>query len=199
MNFLAHVYLARHSPLAMIGALLGDFNPGPDIARLPTEIVREIQIHRLVDSFTDQHPQVLACKSLFPDGIRRFSGIVLDLYFDYLLSVHWQRYTPISRRQLIDDCYQALHEHHHLLPASLQNIRPRMIDQDWLASYGEPEGLKLAANRTAQRISRHGERLMQAYHLSLLQHVRLEQAFLNFFPELENYTAQQRKLLSMSV
>lgn len=195
MNFLAHVFLARHSPLAMIGALLGDFNPGPGIATLPGEIVREIQIHRLVDSYTDQHPQVLACKAQFPDGIRRFSGIVLDLYFDYFLSLHWQRFSTVSRRQLIDTCYQALLEHHEYLPESLQNLRPRMVTQDWLASYGELPGLQLAVQRTAQRISRHGERLMQAYNLSQTLHAELELAFLRFFPELMSYTQEQRQLL----
>lgn len=195
MNFLAHIYLARHSQQAMVGALLGDFNPGQAIHAMPPEMAREIQLHRLVDSYTDQHPQVLVCKALFPEGVRRFAGIVLDLYFDYLLSQHWQRYTTLSRPQLIADFYQALNDQHQHLPASLQNLRDRMISQDWLGSYGEVAGLRLAVQRTAQRLSRHGERLQQALALSEQHHQQIEIAFLEFFPELEDYVSRQRQTL----
>lgn len=195
MNFLAHVYLARQSQQAMVGAILGDFNPGSAIQHLPAEIVREIHLHRLVDSYTDQHPDVLSCKAFFPDGTRRFAGIMLDLYFDYLLSQHWQQFTAISRQQLIADFYQALQQQQQHLPASLQNLRVRMTSQDWLGSYGEKTGLRLAVQRTAQRLSRHGERLLDALSIAEQQHQQIEAAFLTFFPALENYVSEQRQRL----
>lgn len=199
MNFLAHIYLARHSQQAMVGALLGDFNPGQAIHAMPPEMAREIQLHRLVDSYTDTHPQVLQCKALFPDGVRRFSGIVLDVYFDYLLSQHWHRYSAIARTQLIADFYQALTELQAYLPGSLQNLRSRMISQDWLGSYAEVAGLRLAVQRTSQRLSRHGERLQQALALAEQHHDQLETAFLEFFPELERYVSVQRQILLQAV
>ena len=83
MNYLAHLHLARHSDDAMLGALLGDFvfgMSGPDA--WPDEIRREILLHRRIDRFTDDHPVVVAARTRFPEGRRRYAGIALDVYYD---------------------------------------------------------------------------------------------------------------------
>lgn len=48
MNYLAHVFLARHSNEAMIGGLLGDFVKG-SIDAYPAEIHAGILLHRAID------------------------------------------------------------------------------------------------------------------------------------------------------
>ena len=58
MNYLAHVYLARHGDAAMVGAMLGDFVKANDVANYPPDIAREITLHRHIDSYTDSHPVV---------------------------------------------------------------------------------------------------------------------------------------------
>ena len=66
MNFLAHVFLARHDDEAMLGALLGDFVGTATLHHYSTTMQREILLHRRVDSYTDAHPDVFAARALFP-------------------------------------------------------------------------------------------------------------------------------------
>src|ERR1043165_6125429 len=53
---------------------------------------REIVVHRRIDRYTDAHPDVVAARALFPDGLRRYAGIVLDVHFDHLLARDWPRW-----------------------------------------------------------------------------------------------------------
>eukprot|EP01034_Spumella_vulgaris_P035964 gene35964-44346_t len=56
MNYLAHIFLARQSDAAMIGAMLGDFAKANVSGVYTPEIEREIMLHRYIDSYTDSHP-----------------------------------------------------------------------------------------------------------------------------------------------
>ncbi len=75
MNHLAHVFLAPDSPEARVGSILGDFTRGVDLSTLPDPVKQGVRHHRAVDSFTDQHPDVLASKQVFSRQRRRFAGV----------------------------------------------------------------------------------------------------------------------------
>ncbi len=55
MNYLAHLFLAEENDDAKLGALLGDFVKGTIIDRYSEKTEREIQIHRKIDFYTDNH------------------------------------------------------------------------------------------------------------------------------------------------
>ena len=132
MNYLAHIHLASQSDEAMIGALLGDFAGADYAGDYTPEIEREIAIHRKVDSYTDSHPVVLAAKEMFEPGRRRFAGILLDMFYDHVLIVNWERYSAQSVDELIARFYRALEARKAMLPERLQRMLPYMIGQDWL-------------------------------------------------------------------
>ena len=93
MNYLAHLYLAGPEPEARLGALLGDFVFGQAaLADWGALERREIVIHRRVDRYTDEHPQVVAARRLFAHGRQRYAGIALDVYYDHCLARDWARY-----------------------------------------------------------------------------------------------------------
>ena len=97
MNWLAHLHLARDSDAALLGALLGDFALGTSGLDCWGAVEhREILVHRRVDRFTDTHPAVEALRARFPDGRRRYAGIVLDLYFDHCLARDWSRWSDTA-------------------------------------------------------------------------------------------------------
>lgn len=77
MNFLAHIFLAKHSEEAMLGAMLGDFVKADVSGKFNPQIELEIKLHRKVDVFTDSHPIVIAAKQSFAESRRRFAGIAL--------------------------------------------------------------------------------------------------------------------------
>ncbi len=152
MNFLAHLWLAEQSDTSMAGAILGDVVRGADLSAYPDEIAAGIRLHRRLDAFTDRHPHIVALRNAQADGVRRYSGIVLDLVADYLLIEEWQHYTS---EPLPAFCARA--------GAAIEAASPwfllaggRSSSADGFAklllSYGTAAGIERALWRTAQRL-----------------------------------------------
>lgn len=89
MNFLAHLWLTERAGLPLVGAVLGDVVRGRLDGRLPPALEASIRFHRQIDVATDGHPLSLAARSRFPNGARRWSGIVLDVLHDHALALDW--------------------------------------------------------------------------------------------------------------
>lgn len=195
MNYLAHIFLARHSADAQFGALLGDFvKPGKDGA-FALETQREIILHRKVDTFTDGHHLNLLARALFPDGRRRYAGILLDVFYDHVLAKHWHRYSDLHFTQFVQDFYGSLMQRSALFPEHLHYAAPKMVEQDWISSYTEFEGVKIAIQRMSHRLTRNGDLLRDGLK-DLEQHYSpLSDTFFEFFPELEAFVVRERLAL----
>jgi acyl carrier protein phosphodiesterase len=192
MNYLAHIYLARHSDEAMLGALLGDFVKPHSDDRFSLEMEAEILTHRKVDAFTDSHPTVLAAKQFFDGPSRRYSGILLDVFYDHLLAKEWERYSNTDLEEFIQRFYRALRMHADVLPARLAQAAPVMIEQDWLGSYREYAGVEIAIKRISTRLSRNGELLREGLNDLREHYAQIEQGFHSFFPELIAFVETRR-------
>lgn len=72
MNFLAHLHIADVSNTSLVGNLLGDFVRGDPTGKYQEDWVEGIRIHRFVDSYTDNHPDIKAILPLFGQQ-RRFA------------------------------------------------------------------------------------------------------------------------------
>lgn len=192
MNYLAHIYLARHSHDAMLGALLGDFVKMDGASQYQSEIALEILLHRKIDSYTDQHVITQQARSLFSAQRRRYAGIALDIFYDHLLAQYWQHYSEQNLQIFIQDFYRELLARSTLFPANLSYAAPRMVAQDWLGSYTEFEGVKLAIDRVSTRLSRNGHLLRETFIDLQENYGELSQGFLAFFPELQKFAAEQR-------
>jgi acyl carrier protein phosphodiesterase len=178
MNYLAHLYLARHGDDAMLGALLGDFVfgvSGPEAYPLP--IRREILLHRRIDRYTDAHPSVVAARALFADGRRRYAGIALDVYYDHLLARDWARWSEVDLDEFTARFYAHLLANHAQLPARLQSIAPHMALHDWLGSYRERASVDRAVSRIATRLSRNGDKLVACLEDLRMHEPAIERGF----------------------
>lgn len=195
MNYLAHIFLARQSSAAMIGAMLGDFAKADVRGVYTPEIEREIMLHRYIDSYTDSHPAVKASVQLFEGPRRRFGGIVLDVFYDHLLTQRWERYSDIPRHELIATFHDALRAHLPMLPEKLQVIAPRIIDQQWLAGYEELAGVELAVTRISSRLSRNGHLMREGLQDLRLHYAAMAEGFDAFFPDLVRFTDERRASL----
>ncbi|WP_286240709.1 ACP phosphodiesterase [Neptuniibacter halophilus] len=183
MNYLAHLFLAQSSVESQVGNLLGDFARGIRPDQLPSAVRRGLFNHRLVDRFTDQHPQVRELKSLISQPRRRFAGIMLDMVFDHYLIKHWHCYSERSFSDSCRDYYANLQRGRALMPLPMQQVTRRITEQDWFSSYAEIEGIGYALDRVATRI-RFPHQFAGAV-IELRQHEEaIEQGFLRFFPQL---------------
>ena len=192
MNFLAHLYLARHSDDALLGAMLGDFVGTSGLDRWNAEVRREILLHRRIDSYTDQHPAVREARALFPEGRRRYAGILLDVYFDHLLARDWPRYHPVDLDRFNARFYGLLLARIHELPENLRAIAPSIARHDWLGSYRERDSVDHAVRRIATRLSRNGDKLVDCLPLLREHEDAVAGRFEDFFPELQAYVARVR-------
>lgn len=193
MNYLAHIYLAQHDDEAMVGALLGDFVGSDKLDHYSPTLQAEIRLHRKIDRYTDSHPAVLAAKQCFPDGRRRYAGILLDVYYDHLLARQWSRYSDTPLDQFNQRFYAALQSRQDQWPKRLGEIAPHMMAHDWLGAYRQRESVDHAIRRIATRLSRNGERLVDCLGDLQSHEVALARGFDVFFPELIGYVQAERQ------
>ena len=193
MNHLAHFFLATRAPEAIVGAFLGDFVKGKIGADdFPPLMHDEIIVHRRVDAFTDAHEILLNSKNRFVKTRRRFAGIVLDVAFDHFLAKIWTDYATENLPNFARFAYSALSANAHRFPVNFQPFLPRMIADDFLASYRDFNRVEFALQRLSSRV-RGGENMREAFAELAANYDCFENDFRDFFPRLRNFVAETRK------
>lgn len=191
MNYLAHCYFAQADNHSLVGNLLGDFCKGVNTQVLPVGVYRGLLNHREVDKYTDNHPIIQHAKSLFSQHRRRFAGIAIDVLFDYFLIKHWQHFAVLPFDQYKYNIYNRLEKSYSLMPIKMARVMERVVNQDWFNSYQSLEGIGYSLDRIAARIrfKNHYSGAIDDIYCHLDE---LENAFLDFFPLLEQHVQQSQ-------
>src|SRR3990167_2061737 len=108
MSSRAHLHLGGDAPAQLLGSLYGDFVKGPLAGQWPADIEAAIRLHRRIDVFTDSHPLQLQARARFAVERRRYSGILLDVFFDHCLALHWADYAAEPLPRFTVRVYQVL-------------------------------------------------------------------------------------------
>ena len=196
MNYLAHLYLAEDSDESLLGNLLGDFVKGRLEDQYSPEIIKGINTHRKVDSYTDANAKFLECKKLLTPERRRFAGIIIDMSFDHFLAKNWSQYSNIELSEFTNRVYALLLEHESTLPQKLRERMPYMIGDDWLGSYKNIDTIGLALNAISRRLGSRFERariIKGGIDDIKSNYEELEHKFGEFFPELIAFVEDNRK------
>ncbi len=188
MNYLAHLYLSDHSPQWLVGGLMGDFVKGRLRGKLPASVEAAVRAHRRLDVFTDRDPAARASRGRIDPRFRHLRGILVDVFYDHFLALHWRRYSPEPLDAFTARVYRALAEHQHLFEPPLSWVAPRMAAQDWLGSYASVEGIEELLARMAGRLSRPTPLAEGGAELRRL-YPRLEADFAEFLPRACRYAA----------
>ena len=195
MNYLAHLLLASHSEEAMLGALLGDFVKANKTNAFEPAIAREIIIHRRIDSFTDNHAINRWARLRFSTKERRFAGILLDVFYDHVLSLKWNAYCSTPLIDFVRQFYALLRKHEHILPASLLSILPYFIEKNWLCRYQDIAGVASAIQGISQHLSKNGEYLASGVSVLSRDYDHFFRCFEAVFPELIEFVNLERQKL----
>lgn len=155
MNFLAHSLLAFGDDDLLVGQFAGDFVRGADLSAHSAGIANGIRLHRHVDAFTDRHDSLRELRALFPNRLRRFSGIAIDVAADYHLARNWSHHAQDldvdsleSHGHTVDS---ALASRRDVLPAGLKRLADVMRDERLLVSWGTREGVENTLYRLSRR------------------------------------------------
>ncbi|HRX53466.1 MAG: ACP phosphodiesterase [Verrucomicrobiales bacterium] len=183
MNWLAHCYLSEPSPAFRVGSLLPDILRPHALGHLPVDYQAGIARHHRIDRFTDLHPIVLECRLRFPSPLRRYSGVLIDVFFDHILARDWDRYSPTPLHEFTADIYDAFDQCRDDLPTITATRLSRMRENDLLGSYANLSGITYALRRLAARLSRPFD-LAASTGMLENQYEAFRSDFQLFFPEL---------------
>ncbi len=188
MNYLAHLLLADQSPASLVGGLLGDFAKGLDVSSLPEAVRAALLQHRRIDAFTDSHETVRRSRARVSRQFSRFSGILVDVFYDHFLAADWPSHCIEPLPAFSKRVYGALHEHQRLLPLRLSRVLPRMASEDWLSGYAEIENVGHALAGLERRFKR-PTGLARALGELTGNYEALRADFAHFFPILRKAAA----------
>lgn len=191
MNWLAHILLAESAPEARLGNLLGDLVKGKERNLLNSNLQRGLKCHQAIDVFTDKHPVVKCSKQRINLEYRRFAGILIDVFYDYILANNWETYSNVSLAEFTAGVYSSFQEHLTALPVYPRGVICRLIDEDWLSSYVSLVGIENTLARISWRLNKRNSNrqydLTRAIDELTNNYEELERDFQLFFPQLQSH------------
>lgn len=187
MNYLAHIHLAHTTNTSLVGNFLGDFVKGSDLTHLPSDIQKGIRLHRSIDSFTDSHDCVAALRSTFPRSIRRMSGVVIDIYFDHLLSRYWSQYNKATMSSILEEFYQQLERNSATVGGRFPEVKSGLLLYKWLHEYEQKDAVIRAFHQIEKRLKYKVTFANDAADFIDQNHNEMSQAFSHFYPQLISY------------
>lgn len=184
MNYLAHFYLSYPYKHMMVGNFIADQVKGKSIKKLSDPVAEGVVHHRKIDAFTDNHPIVKkAKKRIFPE-YGHYSGVILDMFYDFFLANNWELYSNTNLEVFTEDCYQVLNVQLNEMPIASQRIYTYMSRQNWLYHYQTIEGIKQALGGISRRSSFDND-IDTSVRLLYENRAVLEEEFFEFFDALQ--------------
>jgi len=195
LNFLAHIYLSGDDDDIKIGNFLGDFVKGRlnklTNAQYSERVIKGMILHREIDFFTDTHPIVKQSIDRLQPKYHKFSGIVIDMFYDYILATNFNQYSTISLGEYAQKFYNLLEIRKSEIPEPMNRMAKSMVSRNWLLGYKTYEGIEWALTGISKRLSFESgienatEELRNDYEL-------YKREFQLFFPELITYCQNYR-------
>jgi acyl carrier protein phosphodiesterase len=190
MNWLAHILLSEPNVENRLGNLLGDLVKGKNLDGLDRALRRGVDRHYAIDKFTDSHATVKISKRRIDKEYSKFSGILIDVFYDYLLVKNWQLYSSTTFCDFTAEIYDSFKNYPGDLPQSTRQIIEQMIEGEWLNSYQQLAGVEYALKRIDARITaRMGDRIKLVNAMPILERecLNLDRDFNSFFPHLQHH------------
>lgn len=181
MNYLGHLFFSNNDLELMYANIYGDFIKGSKLNHHPEIIQKGTKLHREIDSFIDNHSEILTLKKKLSPDLPKISGIAIDLYFDHLLAINWNDYRTESLEKFTNEFYAYNVDFNHFSNPNFQFLIHKMKADNWLYQYQYHNGLEFACKGLSKRISFKND-LWKAPEI-----------FIKFRPEIENVFIEYMK------
>jgi acyl carrier protein phosphodiesterase len=96
MNHLAHFVLSGGDADLAIGNFVADFITNRQLPDFSAGVQRGIWLHREIDAFTDSHPIVKQSTKRLHPFHHKYSPVIVDVYYDYLLAKNWDSFFELK-------------------------------------------------------------------------------------------------------
>ncbi len=187
MNFLAHSHLSGDNDELLFGNFIADAVKGKSHNGYAGDIRKGILLHRRIDTFTDTHPVFRESLQRIRSHFGKFSGIVVDIYYDHFLAQGWSHYSDQPLPVYAEHVYSILQSRYELLPPRTKRLLPYLTSQNWLVGYANLNGLNAVFHGMDRRTGlRSG--MSNAVPVLVENYEGLKSDFTEFYPLLEKYT-----------
>ena len=195
MNFLAHAFLSGDDDEILIGNFIADAVKGNRLERFNNVVREGISLHRKIDSFTDHHPVFIRSKHRIQEEYGKFSGVVIDIYYDHFLALDWDIYSDNELSEFALHVYDLMLRNYTLLPARSKRILPYMVIHNWLVGYSRFKDLQWVFNGMSRRSRKYNSGMEGAVESLRKHYSAFHEDFKEFFPEMIVYAKDLREEL----
>ncbi len=192
MNYLAHAFLSNNNNDLLIGNFIADHVRGNKFDELPGAVVEGIHLHRQIDSFTDAHPLFKSSKRFFYDGFEKYSGVLVDIYFDHFLARNFELYSATALQPFSDHVYTVYSGAKIFLPQNSSRFLEYVLKNNIYMAYARLDGIERVLSHLSHRIG-HTVQLQDSVHLFKKNEEQLAANFSLFFKEAMQQFLKQAK------
>jgi len=153
LNYLAHSFLSFSYDEILIGNFIADSLRGKEVDSFHSSIKMGIQLHRLIDNFTDHHNIVKQSKERLDPIYGKYDSVIMDILYDHFLAINWNKYSDTTLAEHSKKVYQSLQNNYPILPPKIKEFLPHMIRENWLVQYGTKDGITQSLRGMARRAS----------------------------------------------
>lgn len=190
MNFLAHAHLSGENIEIMVGNFIADSVKGRDFSRFSKHIQTGILLHRKIDIFTDSHPTFKLSLSRIRAEHGKYSGVVVDIFYDHFLAKNWENYHPTDLSDFAANVYLQLSNRISVLPERTQRLLPFLVSQNWLVGYASFPDLERVFYGMDRRTGLTSG-MRDAVKTLEQNYQPLQNDFTSYYPELQAFCAEQ--------
>jgi acyl carrier protein phosphodiesterase len=193
LNYLAHSYLSFQQTDLIIGNFIADSIRGNHFDGLTEGIIKGISLHRKIDTYTDAHPVFLTSKHRFSKDFDKYSGALMDIFYDHYLAKNFHNYSNQSLQEYSNDIYSLLRNNYELLPEHAKRFYGYMTERNILFHYSSLKGIETVLTHLSGRIRNRYE-LQLAVPILQANYQEIEEEFFIFFDDLQAFCKEQPEL-----
>lgn len=171
--------------------MIADFVKGNQWKQYEEGIQQGIQIHRAIDTFTDQHPATLAARDYFQPSCGRYSAVFIDIVYDHFLATDNMIFSDSSLESFTKQVYTIIQRNLAGLPPAFQEMFGYMQKHNWLYGYRQKAGIYKSFNGIVHRAKYLNVTADAPYAVLENHYDQLAAYYRVFFPEIITYIKDQ--------
>jgi len=196
MNILVHYILSDRNEELVAGNVVVDFIKGNKMPEFSPMVKKGIELHRVIDTFSDNHPAVRETWALLQSDFGHYGRVITDIYYDHFLFKHWKEHSEFTFEDDLEFLYASLKKHAPTFPPKVRRMVAKIWALQWPLKYTDMAGLYQVFRSMSKRVA-----FENKFELSVqvLQnnYNQIDDQFCRFFPELrEHSNAVLKELLT---
>ena len=169
---------------------MADSIKGKKYLKYPKEIQKGIILHRAIDYYTDTHPVFMQSSRKLFETYGHYNGIIVDIFYDHFLAANWKDYCDLDLETYVLEFYTLLKDNYEVLPPKVKNFLPYMVEDNWLLSYAEVEGIKKVLHGMNNRTGRKSGMNLAVKELEMY-YSEFEKEFRIFFEDVQLFSEKK--------